>query len=170
MPNIPDVNPSEFDYRRLLDPAVMASFTLDRQRAHYTDTAVYERALATIEAALRAQAVPGDSRFSARRRARRAVAPLRAAVKHSRALEAALEKARTRMADHQQHIEALPAQREAKELRRAARRGQVAELTAKSLHKSAAVRADEGAAEVPADTSKPTARGINDLFNQRRGA
>ncbi|MFK0064214.1 hypothetical protein ACIQTN_33950 [Streptomyces werraensis] len=172
--NFPDVNRAEVDYTRLLDPAVMATFTNDRQGEHHADTLLYERMLASIESALRAQVIPGDGRFSARRRARRVTAPLRALVKHSRGVETALEQLRGRTADHHAHVQALPAQREAKQLRKAGRRDQLAALTAKSLHKSASAftpGSEETTAAPAADTGRPAARGITDLFNQqRRGA
>ncbi|CAL9618086.1 hypothetical protein SUDANB58_05769 (plasmid) [Streptomyces sp. enrichment culture] len=164
------------DYTRLLDLDVLTAWTMDRQRVHHQDAAAYEEILAVFQAALRSEVVEGDGRWSAARRARKVEKHLKAAIKAARRQEGAMEDFRLAAAAHKAHVQALPAQRqakqEAKQLRKAGRRQSVAALTAKSLHKSAAAftPAAEETAAPAVDTGRPAARGINDLFNQRRGA
>ncbi|MTE22612.1 hypothetical protein F0L17_26655 [Streptomyces sp. TRM43335] len=167
------------DYERLLDLQVLSAWTLDRQRVHTGDERDYGAARATLQAALRAQHVPGDRPWSARLRARRV-------EKHLRGLEAASRQAarhaeglRTAYADHTRTLAALPEQREAKrrakELRKA---GQAAieGATAKSLHKTATAAAafgqEQGAGaaggQAPAAPDAGQVRGISDLW--QRGA
>ncbi|MGV9277701.1 hypothetical protein [Streptomyces griseosporeus] len=164
-----EINRRDVDYSRLLDLDVLTAWTMDRQRVHHGDAAAYEEILATFQAALRSEVVEGDGRWSAARRARKVERHLRTAIKAARTQENAMESLRLATAAHKAHVQALPAQREAKQLRKAGRRQSVAALTAKSLHKSAAsfTPAVEDTTAAPAT---PAARGINDLFNQRRGA
>lgn len=163
------------DYARLLDLDVLSHWTLDRQQTHALDSHGYEAALATFQTALRSEVVDGDGRLSAARRARKVEKHLRALVKASRKAEQAAEGLRVSYAAHVREVQALPAKREAKQLRKAGRRDQLAALTSKSLHKSvtAFTPASEDTTAAPAaDTGRPAARGITDLFNnqQRRGA
>ncbi|MFJ6076404.1 hypothetical protein ACIQFU_37235 [Streptomyces sp. NPDC093065] len=161
------------DYSRLLDLDVLTAWTMDRQRVHHQDAAAYEEILALFQSALRSEVVDGDGRLSAPARARKVEKHLRAAVKAARKQEGAMERVRLAFAAHQAHVKALPAQREAKQIRKAGRRSSVAALTAKSLHKSAAsfAPATEDTTAAPAASSTaPAARGITDLFDQRRGA
>ncbi|CAD12018.1 hypothetical protein PV411_38725 [Streptomyces sp. NRRL_B-16638] len=158
------------DYSRLLDLSVLTTWTMDRQRVHHQDAAAYEEILALFQSALRSEVVDGDGRLSAPMRARKVEKHLRAAVKAARKQEVVMERFRLAVAAHQAHVKALPAQREAKQTRKAGRRA-VAAHTAKSLHKSAAAFAPAPAEGTPAvPSTAPAARGINDLFNQRRGA
>ncbi|MEU0289916.1 hypothetical protein [Streptomyces sp. NPDC006147] len=174
MTNFPDVNPTEFDYRRLLDLEVLSVWTTKLQQSHASDSHVYETALATFQTALRSQVVEGDGRLSAGRRARKVEKHLRALVRASRKAERAAESLRVGYADHVREVQALPGKRQAKQLRSAGRRDQLTALTAKSLHKSASAftPGSEETAAPAADTGRPAARGITDLFDQqqRRGA
>lgn len=171
---VTEINRRDADYSRLLDLDVLTAWTMDRQRVHHQDAAAYEDILATFQAALRSEVIDGDGRWSAARRARKVEKHLKAAIRAARAQEGAMESFRLAAAAHKAHVQALPAQREAKQLRKAGRRQSVAALTAKSLHKSAAAftpGSEDAAAAPAADTGRPAARGINDLFNQqRRGA
>jgi hypothetical protein len=172
---VTEINRRDADYSRLLDLDVLTAWTMDRQRVHHQDAAAYEEILATFQAALRSEVVDGDGRLSAPMRARRVEKHLKAAIKAARKQEGAMERFRLAVAAHQGHVRALPAQREAKAVKKAGRRESVAALTAKSLHKSAsafAPAAEDTTAAPAAETGRPAARGINDLFNQqqRRGA
>ncbi|MEZ3182983.1 hypothetical protein KYY02_31285 [Streptomyces pimonensis] len=162
------------DYERLLDLDVLSAWTLDRQRVHHQDAAAYEEVLALFQSALRSEVVDGDGRLSAPRRARKVEKHLKAAIKAARRQEDAMERFRLAAAAHKAHVQALPTQREAKQLRKAGRRSSVAALTAKSLHKSvsAFTPGEDTAAAPAADPARPAARGIADLFGQqqRRGA
>jgi hypothetical protein len=173
VPNVPDIN-SAADYERLLDLDVLSAWTLDRQRVHHADAAAYEEILAVFQAALRSEVVEGDGRLSAQRRARRVEKHIRAAIRAARRQESAMEKFRLAAAAHKAQVQALPAQRQARQLRRAGRREQIAALTAKSLHKSleGAGGEDTAAQAAVGKGDQPAARGIADLFNQqqRRGA
>ncbi|MGA5552628.1 hypothetical protein ACPCK0_32430, partial [Streptomyces pseudogriseolus] len=88
----------------------------------------------------------------------------------ARRQEAAMERFRLAAAAHKAHVQALPGQRAAKASRKAGTRQALAAGVSKSLHKSTtAFTPDAGTA--PADSGRPAARGITDLFNQqRRGA
>ncbi|GAB2966160.1 hypothetical protein [Streptomyces heilongjiangensis] len=171
-----EINRRDTDYSRLLDLDVLTAWTMDRQRVHHADAAAYEEILATFQAALRSEVVSGDGRWSASRRARKVEKHLRAAIKAARKQESAMEDFRLSAASHKAHVQGLPAQREAKQVRKAGRRESVAALTAKSLHKSTAAftpaATGDTTAAPAAPVARPTARGINDLFNQqqRRGA
>ncbi|MER6789512.1 hypothetical protein ABT330_33685 [Streptomyces sp. NPDC000658] len=170
-----EFNRRDVDYSRLLDLDILTLWTLDRQRAHHGDAAAYEEILALFQTVLRSEVVDGDGRLSAGLRARKVEKHLRAAIKAARRQENAMEAFRLSVAAHQAHVRGLPAQREAKAVRKAGRRETVAALTAKSLHKSACsfapAPADSTTAAPAAAPARPTARGINDLFGQqRRGA
>lgn len=167
----PAVNDAAADYERLLDLQVLSAWTLDRQRIHTGDERDYGAARATLQAALRAQHVPGDRPWSARLRARRV-------EKHLRGLEAASRQAarhaeglRTAYADHTRTLAALPEQREAKRRAKELRKGRGAAAiegaAAKSLHKSATAFAGQEAGS-PAAPEPGQVRGISDLW--QRGA
>ncbi|MBZ6086578.1 hypothetical protein KVH15_37040 [Streptomyces olivaceus] len=158
------------DYSRLLDLDVLTAWTMDRQRVHHQDAAAYEEILALFQSALRSEVVDGDGRLSAPSRARKVEKHLKAAVKAARKQEGAMERFRLAAAAHKAHVKALPAQREAKQTRKAGRRTAVSALTAKSLHKSAAAFAPATEDTPAAPSTAPAARGITDLFDQRRGA
>ncbi|MFE0726293.1 hypothetical protein ACFW4M_32820 [Streptomyces sp. NPDC058794] len=161
------------DYARLLDLDVLTAWTMDRQRVHHQDAAAYEEILALFQSALRSEVVDGDGRLSAPMRARKVEKHLKAAIKAARKQEGAMERFRLAAAAHKAHVQALPAQREAKQTRKAGRRTAVSALTAKSLHKTASslTPAGEDTTAAPATSSTaPAARGITDLFDQRRGA
>ncbi|MFD7576209.1 hypothetical protein ACFV6U_37755 [Streptomyces sp. NPDC059810] len=170
-----EINRSE-QYERLLALPVMTTWTAARQQEHIEDANAYDAALAAVQAGLRSQYVDGDGRWAAGRRARKVEKHLRSMAKAARQQAAAAEKLRTAFADHVRTVEALPAQREAKrqakELRRNGGRGAVAELAAKSLHKTAAATIPAPAATEAAETTVPAGpapvRGINDLW--KRGA
>ncbi|MFE1576250.1 hypothetical protein [Streptomyces fradiae] len=159
------------DYSRLLDLDALAAWTLDRQREHTADLAAYEATLAAFQTALRSENVPGDGLLSAKFRARRVEKHIKALAKASRKAAAEAEALRTSYAGHIARVAALPAQREAKALKKAGRRQALGELTSKSLHKTAASLA--APAETPEAEAAPapaagTVRGINDLW--RKGA
>lgn len=163
------------EYERLLDLRALSTWSLDRQREHAADRAGYEAALAAFQAALRSQHIEGDGWLSARRRARKVERHLRALVRAARISESAAERLRTAYADHVRAVEALPGQRAARQQRRLSRREAVAEVTAKSLHKTAAKTAafqaesTEGGGQRPSSSSaEPQVRGLADLWE--RGA
>jgi hypothetical protein len=170
--HVPDINRGEVDYDRLLNLKALSAWTLDRQGEHADDARAYETALASFQAHLRSQHVPGDGRLSPARRARKVEKHLKALVKASRAAERSAEALRTGYAAHVAHVAALPAQREAKALRKAGRRDAAGELAAKSLHKTAAAmtspRAAEEAGAAPA--VEEATRGIAGVWKQGRGA
>ncbi|MFF8925537.1 hypothetical protein ACF1A4_30280 [Streptomyces albidoflavus] len=165
-----EINRRDVDYARLLDLDVLTPWSLDRQRVHHGDAAAYEEILALFQSALRSETIDGDGRLSAPLRARKVEKHLKAAIKAARKQEGAMEGLRLAVAAHQAHVQALPQQREAKQLRKAGRRSSVAALTAKSLHKSATAVTPGAEDAAAASTTAPAARGITDLFNQRRGA
>ncbi len=163
------INAGQPDYSRLLDLDALAAWTLDRQREHTADLAAYEATLAAFQTALRSETVPGDGALSARLRARRVEKHIKALVKASQRAAAEAEALRTSYAGHIARVAALPAQREAKALKRAGRRQALGEITAKSLHKTASTLApapadtETGAAPAPAADQ---VRGINDLWKK----
>lgn len=166
---MPDINRQEPDYDRLLNLSTLTTWTLDRQQQHAADARAYAAALAAF-GALRGQVVAGDGRWSAGRRARKVEKHLRVMVEASQKAEAAAHGLRTAYVGHVAHVKALPAQREAKALRKAGRRTALGELAAKSLHKTAAAAvapAQDSAPPAPA-AGQQQARGINELW--RRGA
>ncbi|MFE0824173.1 hypothetical protein [Streptomyces sp. NPDC058847] len=170
-----EINRRDADYARLLDLDVLTSWSLDRQRVHHQDAAAYEEILALFQSALRSEVVDGDGRMAAPMRARKVEKHLRAALKAARKSEAAMERFRLSYAGHRRTVQALPAQRAAKQQRKAGARHQLAAVTAKSLHKSASAftpGAEDATAAPAVEPGRPAARGINDLFNQqqRRGA
>jgi len=165
--HVPDVNRREPDYDRLLNLKALSGWTLARQQEHAEDRAAYERALASFQSHLRSQHVEGDGRGSAARRARKVEKHLKALVKASRKAEEAAEGLRNSYATHVAQVAGLPAQREAKALKGAGRRQALGELTAKSLHKTAATAVGPTDSAAPAEAVPPAgapARGINQLW------
>ncbi|WP_461712324.1 hypothetical protein [Streptomyces sp. DSM 41013] len=160
------------DYGRLLDLDVLSAWTLDRQRVHHADAAAYEEVLALFQSALRSEVIDGDGRLAAPMRARKVEKHLKAALKAARKSEAAMERFRLAAAAHKAHVQALPGQRAAKASRKAGTRQALATGVGKSLHKtaSALTPGTDTTAAPAAGPARPTARGINDLFGQRRGA
>lgn len=164
-----EINRREPDYDRLLNLKALSTWTYDRQTEHGEDARAYEAALASFQSHLRSQNVDGDGRLSAVRRSRKVEKHLKALVKASRKAETAAEALRNTYASHVAHVAALPGQREAKAVKRGERRQALGEITAKSLHKTAAAVAPapaEEAAEGPAPADGP--RGLGDLWKQQR--
>ncbi|MEW2553677.1 hypothetical protein AB0957_18320 [Streptomyces zhihengii] len=162
-------------YERLLALPAMTTWTAARQQEHAADAAAYDAALAAIQAGLRSQYVDGDRRWSAARRSRKVERHLRTMAKAARKQAAAAEALRNDFAGHVALVAALPGQREAKrqakELRKNGGRQAVAQLAAKSLHKSASAAAAVPAAPTETAAAAPSAdqvRGIGDLW--KRGA
>ncbi|MEV6080989.1 hypothetical protein AB0L80_38710 [Streptomyces sp. NPDC052069] len=157
-------------YDRLLALPAMTTWTAARQQEHDADAAAYSAALAAVQAGLRSQHVPGDSRWSAARRSRRVEKHLKTMASAARKQARAAEALRTAYAGHVAHVAELPGQREAKreakQLRRAGGRQAIGQIAAKSLHKTAAAHtapADEQEAGAPAAAAP---RGVNDLWQQ----
>ena len=168
---LPGVNSSAANYSRLLDLDVLSTWTLDRQREHTADIHAYEAVLAAFQSALRSEVVDGDGRLSAPMRARKVEKHLKALVKASKRAEKAAETLRTSYAAHRAQVKALPAQRQAKAVKKAGRRDVLAEVTAKSLHKTASAFTQAPAEVTAPAAAEPTgsgARGITDLW--RKGA
>ncbi|MGA4803581.1 hypothetical protein [Streptomyces lavendulocolor] len=169
-------NNTPAQYERLLALSAMTTWTAARQQEHVADAAAYDAALAAIQAGLRSQHVEGDGRWSAARRARKVEKHLKAMAKAARQQAAAAEALRNAYAGHVAHVAALPGQREAKrqakEVRKAGGRQAVAQIAAKSLHKSAVAAVPGPTGEMPGapvETADPApVRGINDLW--KRGA
>ncbi|MCC3654738.1 hypothetical protein LIX60_25390 [Streptomyces sp. S07_1.15] len=162
-----EINRRELDYDRLLNLKALSTWTYDRQGEHGEDARAYEAALASFQAHLRSQHVEGDGRRSAVRRSRKVEKHLKALVKASRRAERAAEELRTSYATHVAHVAALPGQREAKAIKRGDRRQALGEITAKSLHKTAAAAAPaEETPQAPAPADGP--RGLGDLWKQQR--
>jgi hypothetical protein len=158
------------DYDRLLNLKALSTWTWERQGEHGEDARSYEAALASFQAQLRSQHVEGDGRRSAVRRSRKVERHLKALVKASRKAEKAAEELRNTYATHVAHVAALPEQREAKAIKKGGHRDPtVAEMVARSLHKTAASQA------LPSDTSDTTSsapapdgpRGMADLWKGR---
>ncbi|WP_406127996.1 hypothetical protein [Streptomyces sp. NBC_00989] len=170
-------NPLDFDFDELLDLDVLTQFTLKRQRAYTADEAVFQSMLATFQKHYRSQVITGDGSRSAARRSRRMERHIKALITMAVKSGQRMESLRTSVTSHEALINALPAQREAKALRRSGRRAAVVQMTTKSLHKSAtsfAPAPQDGTAAIGQDTATraPAARGITDLWDQqqRRGA
>ncbi|MFD9033312.1 hypothetical protein ACFVZW_19485 [Streptomyces sp. NPDC059567] len=166
-----EINRTE-QYERLLALPVMTTWTVSRQQEHAEDANAYEAALAAVQAGLRSQYIEGDGRWSAVRRARKVEKHLKAMAKAARDQAEAAQKLRNAFADHVRTVEALPAQRaakqRAKELRKGHNRQAVAHIAAKSLNKTAAaatVPAQHEPAE-PIEAEPTRARGINDLWQK----
>lgn len=164
----------ELDYDRLLNLKALSAWTLDRQREHADDARAYEAALASFQANLRSQHVEGDGRLSAVWRSRKVEKRLKRLVRASQRAERAAEELRTAYASHVAHVAALPAQREAKALRKAGNRQAVAELTRESLHATASAFAPPAAGQGGAGKQPPApapgggqARGIADVWKGR---
>lgn len=158
-------------YARLLTVPAVTSWTADREAVHGGDAFEYRAFLAAMEGELRSQHVPGDGRWAAGRRTRRATRGLKKMVKGSDLAAEGAREFRQEFADHVRHVNALPGQREAKAARSADRRASVGAFTAKALNKS--VTAAAPAPEAPAAEQQPQqdaqVRGIHELWN-RRGA
>jgi hypothetical protein len=167
---VTSTNDREPDYDRLLNLKALSTWTLDRQREHATDRAAYEAALASFQSSLRSQHIDGDGKLAAARRSRKVEKHLKALVKASRKAEAANEALRNTYAGHVAHVAALPAQREAKALKRGQRRAAIGGAAAKSLHKTAAAVTSGDAQETAPAPAADGARGITDLWQQNRSA
>ena len=131
MNHVPDVNRREPDYDRLLNLKALSKWTLDRQQEHAEDRATYERALASFQSYLRSQHIEGDGHWSAARRSKKVERHLKALVNASRKAQEAAEALRNSYATHVAQVAGLPAQREAKAIKKSGRRQAVGELTAK---------------------------------------
>lgn len=160
----------ETDYSVLLDPATMAHYIGQRRILIHRETEAMRTILETLDVAIRSATVHGDGRFSARRRARRTLAPVRKALKGLETALGGMQAIPSSMADYTAQMEVLPAQRQAKAERRLARRDAVAELTGKSLHKTTThfSTGDGTAPEARSDGQGP--QNIHDLWRDQRGA
>lgn len=164
-----EINRRESDYDQLLNLKALTNWTLDRQGEHGEDARAYEAALASFQAALRSQHVEGDGRWAASRRSRKVERHLKALVKASRKAEQANEALRNAYAGHVAYVAALPAQREAKALKKGERRAALGAAAAKSLHKTAAT-AVSAPVDQAVDAPAGGPRGIADLWQQQKGA
>ncbi|WP_052433024.1 hypothetical protein [Streptacidiphilus carbonis] len=169
--------PAEF--RPLLNLEHLEAWTADRQREHGGDHGTYEVTRAMFQSVLRSQHVEGDGRWSARRRARKVEKHLNRLVRASRDAAQAAEGLRVTYADHIRTVQALPAQRAAKAVSKADRRGRVHTFAGASLNKTVGAMtarpgtSEEAGGETPGrGTDKGSGRavrGVNDLFD-RKGA
>ncbi|MFJ3728658.1 hypothetical protein ACIPYQ_39665 [Streptomyces sp. NPDC090045] len=164
-------NSSVEAYTRLLTVPAMTAYTADREATHAGDAHEYALFLAAMEGALGAEVVPGDGRWSAALRTRRATKPLKRVIRGAQMQAEGFRDLRKVFAAHVHHVTALPGQREAKAARRADRRASVGAAAAKALHKSATTPAP---APTPAFAEQPPqhgaqVRGITELWD-RRGA
>ncbi|MEV7512691.1 hypothetical protein AB0O57_32505 [Streptomyces sp. NPDC091201] len=163
-------NSSADAYARLLTVPAMTAYTADREAVHAGDAHEYALFLAAMEGALGAEVVPGDGRWAAALRTRRATKPLRKIVRHAQGQAEGFRELRKAFAAHVHHVTALPGQRADKATRRAELRASVGAAAAKALHKTAS-------APTPVQDPAPAAveqhgaqvRGITELWD-RRGA
>lgn len=157
-------------YRRLLTVPAMTGWTADREETHRGDAADYRALLAAMQGELRSEHVPGDNRWSAGRRTRRATKGLRKMIKAADLSAEGAQDLREAFADHVRDVAALPAQRAEKAARRSQRRATVGAAATKALHKSAAAPAPAPAEAVTEQPHGAEVRGITDLWDRRRGA
>jgi hypothetical protein len=162
--------PQPEDYSRLLNIRAMTTWTVDIEQTATEDLRVFLAALASIQAHLRSQHVEGDGRLSATWRSRRVERQLRSMIKGARMIAAGAENLRTAYASHVATMAALPEKREARQRKKVERRRSAAELTTRSLHRTAS-RAADTESETPEDTAAAEqtpapapARGIGELF------
>ncbi|MFD9496890.1 hypothetical protein ACFWA1_36050 [Streptomyces sp. NPDC060005] len=158
-------------FRRMLAVPFLTEWAnreLDRTKP---STGFYRGLDLYFRSALRSEHVSGDNRFSARRRANRVTKHTRMLRKGAEMIDKALEALPEAFADHEAHMRALPAQREAKAQRKAGRRDALTAATSKSLHKSV-TSTNAAATEIPAAGRDTAVRGVTDLWNdqKRKGA
>lgn len=168
------------ELRPLLNLDHLTAWSLERQQEHNADLSTYEAGRAVFQTVLRSQHIEGDNKWSARRRARRVERQWNRLVKASRDQANASEALRVAYADHVREVAALPGQRAQKAAAKAGRRDRLNAATTKSLNKTAAAMTsrlspdeesgDESAGQAPGPATGRTVRGVNDLFNDRRGA